>query len=172
MGGQRGPGGEPERGPRRSGSGWLKLLLPAVAAILVALIGVLAREPPPPPPPPQGEILTPKDGAWVGETFDVMMTVSNLPPGRHVWIAAQRGNLIWPKEHVIAGRSLRTVTERRNPSQPEFALVLLTVGRQGQRLIEDWLHRGKGGAGFPGLRPDQLKDSTLLHTVQVNHDEK
>lgn len=71
-----------------------------------------------------------------------------------MWVAVQSDNLLFPKQPEIPRRDRRwrqQVVHTGTPSGETFALALLEVGAEGQRLIEDWLGRGKDTKRFPGL---------------------
>lgn len=142
---------------RRAGSGATsgKVWAGIIGAVIIAAGGVIAalieRAP---EPDASGEILIPQNGERVARSFTVEGTLSDIPDDRHVWVAVQIGNLLFPKEPEIPSADKhwsQDVVEGGNPAEGEFSVVLLTVDDNGHRVIEEWLGRGREGEGSPGL---------------------
>lgn len=104
---------------------------------------------------PPGRILFPADGQQVPTTFTVSGTLSWVPLGKRVRVAIQDGNLLWPQGSELTSAESgwqRQVYAGGNPPGGRFSIVLVMVGGQGNRVIEDWFAEGPR-QGWPGL-PD------------------
>jgi len=146
-----------EEGEESRGPWWMKPTV--IVPLLVALIGAAAGivrviiQDGSPLPPPAGQILSPESGHGLASTFTVEGTLSAIPGDHHVWIAVQIGNLLFPKEPEIPPQDEHWVQKVVEAGQPgtRFSLVLLMVDASGQRVIEDWLARGRTGGGYAGF---------------------
>lgn len=123
---------------------------------------------PPPPPekrPPKGQIVSPESQQRVPRVFPVEGTLSDIPRDRHIWMAVEIGNLLWPKEPEIPSQDQywsQQIAEYGNPPGGRFSLVLLMVDNQGNKMIEDWLSRGRVIGDYPGL---EYIPGITLHVV-------
>jgi hypothetical protein len=151
------------RGSERSWKWWASHV---VTPLLVALIGAIAflygTRPEGSNSEPRGAITFPRDGATVSQVFTAEGTLADVPDDLHVWLAAQVGELLFPKEPEIANEPhwLDESIEAGNPPGGAFSLVLLTVGAKGQRQIEAWLKRGRATGKFAGL--EAIVESTKI----------
>lgn len=104
-----------------------------------------------PPRMTRGRISSPMDGERVASSpsgFTAGGTISEVPRGRHAWLAVEVNNLLFPKEPEIRDRNWTVeVFEQAD----RFSLVLLMVDPRQHRKIEEWFRRGERGGGFPGL---------------------
>ena len=139
----------------------------AVGAVAAAVITVIfgsgrRRE------PLVGRIESPRSGERVPRSFLVDGTLSRkIPRGRHVWLAVQLGNLLFPKEPEIPRGDRhweQAIVEGGDPPGGSFSIALLMVDRNGHRAIEEWLERGRGGEGFPGM--EEIPGSEKLSVVR------
>jgi hypothetical protein len=120
----------------------------AVAALIVAFHQVSA-----PSPPPAGKILAPKSGEQVTQEFTVEVSLSAIPPGHHVWIAVQVGNLLWPKDPEVPAQTQRKTYPIREFGTPgeRFSLALLMVDAAGNDQILAWFENGQKTGSYPGF---------------------
>jgi hypothetical protein len=141
--------------------GWKWWLSRVIVPLLVALVGAaaaicaatdcLAGD------NPRGEITFPKDGAEVSAVFMAEGTLSDIPGEQHIWLAVQVGNLLFPKVEIASNQHwLQQAVEAGRPPGGKFSLVLLMVGPEDTRRIEDRLDRGD----FSGW--EELTGSTKL----------
>jgi hypothetical protein len=134
----------------------------AVGRVVAAVIKAIFGE------PLRGQIVSPKSGEQVPRSFLVDGTLSRkIPRGRHVWLAVQLGNLLFPKEPELPRRDLhwaQEIVEGGDPPGASFSVALLMVDRNGHRAIEEWLARGREGEGFPGM--EEIPGSEKLSVVR------
>ena len=115
---------------------------------------------------PFGDITAPISDQRVGVTFSVQGTLRGIPKDRHVWIAVQVGNLIWPKAEIInRHRSWLKELSHAGRSGDKFAVVLLLVGKEGENQILNWYRLGEKTGNFPGIK--EIAESTVLDIVQL-----
>lgn len=137
------------------------------AIIAAALIsGVFST-----PNEPAGRIASPTTSQRVARAFTADGTLAGIPRDKHVWLAVQIGNLVFPKEPEIPAADqhfAQQVVEAGSPPDGRFSLVLLMVDADGQRTIQEWLRRVRGGEDAPGLasipgsvRLDVVRDLVL-----------
>jgi hypothetical protein len=132
----------------------------------------------PPPPGPEGEILSPEAREQLDPTFTAHGRLDHIPENAHVWVAVQRGDVLFPKEpeiprgdqawvHTFVEGELASegVGEDVSAGERSFALVLLLVDSDGQAQIHDWFAEGELGAGYPGLEVG-ADGFTRLHVVE------
>lgn len=144
------------------------------AVIIAALIGAAATVVVAIKPwdkKPTGHMVSPQPRDRLTRQFSVSGTLANIPDDRHVWVAVQIGNLMYPKEPEIPRGDthfLQQIVEGGSPPGGTFSLVLFMVGPEGQRAITSWLESGRRGQGLPGLaripgsvRLDAVSDLTL-----------
>lgn len=110
---------------------------------------------------PEGKITYPKSGARIpGPALTVTGTLKNIPDDKHVWLAVQVGNLLWPKASEIDANECRWQRViQQQPSQTSLALVLIMVDESGDRQIKDWLE----GSVWPGQSP--IPGSAMLDVL-------
>jgi hypothetical protein len=102
---------------------------------------------------PEGRIAAPLTGDRLGRAFTAEGTLAAIPPDRHVWLAVQVDNLLFPKEPEIPRQDRRwsvQVVEGGDAAQG-FSLALLMVDADGQREIDRWLRRGRRRGDYQGL---------------------
>ena len=115
---------------------------------------------------PEGAITAPSRGANVPAEFTVEGRLAGIPRGRHVWLATQVNNLLFPKPPALSAQDrefLRDVAEGGSPPRGRFSLVLLMVNNAGNQQIEDWVERGDATGDFPGL--EKISGSVRLDIV-------
>lgn len=104
--------------------------------------------------PSKGQILYPESGQRLPRTFTVEGTLSDIPPGHHIWVAVQIGNLLWPKEPEIPSKDhhwSQQIVEGGSPPGGWLSLALLMVDATGNQMIEGWIRRGRSTGDWPGL---------------------
>lgn len=146
-----------------------QVVIPAVAVVLAALIGVLPMLLRKSRPPPLGDIASPAMSARVGTTFEVRGTASEIPEAHALWIAVQVDNLLWPKIRVpdTRGTFMVTVSEEGERDR-RFALALLVVSPRGARFIARWLEEGGRTGDFPGIA--SIPGTSVLDVHPLIHD--
>jgi hypothetical protein len=120
----------------------------------------------PQPQEPAGRVVAPLTGDRLERAFTAEGTLAAIPPDRHVWLAVQVDNLLFPKEPEIPRADRRwsaQVVQGGDPSE-DFALALLMVDADGQRVIERWLSRGQRSGDYPGL--ERITGSAKLDVVR------
>ena len=116
---------------------------------------------------PTGKITVPKSGGGiVSPTPTVAGSLSDVPPGKHIWVAAKVGDLLWPKEPEIDARKSEWEIQINQPPDV-ISLVLLMVDDDGSRSIRKTLKDcGKAG-DWPGMTLSQIPGgASLLDAVQ------
>ena len=112
------------------------------------------------------EILFPEDGQTIGASIAASVEVRSVPKDYHVWVAVQKGRLVWPREPEV------TVTDRpwsgifyEGGRVGKVDLVLLLVPAAGHEQIQRWLERAKKTGSYPGMSQRAL-GATQLDTVK------
>jgi hypothetical protein len=136
----------------------------------------------PPPPGPEGEVLSPEAGEQLAPSFTAHGRLDHIPENRHVWVAVQRGELLFPKEPEIPRGDRAWVHEFQEGEAAEvagddiaageslFSLVLLLVDPDRQAEIETWFAEAEHTGDYPGFevgaegfrRLDAVRDLSLL----------
>jgi hypothetical protein len=136
----------------------------------------------PPPPDPDGEVLSPETGEQLAPSFTAHGRLDHIPESEHVWVAVQRGDLLFPKEPEIPrgdrawvhefqeGEAAEVAGDDIAAGEGEFSLVLLLVDPDRQAEIETWFAEAEHTGDYPGFevgaegfrRLDAVRDLSLL----------
>ena len=116
--------------------------------------------PSPTPRPPAGRITSPKSGGHAhSPTPTVIGTLSNIPKGKHVWVAAKVGNLLWPKAPEIDRKKSKWRTRIKQPPD-RISLVLLMVDGSGQQMIMRTPTLWNKARRWPGMAVGEIRGDT------------
>jgi serine/threonine protein kinase len=112
---------------------------------------------------PSGTVLWPKDDDHVPESFIAQGVFSGNFEGRHVWLMIRFNG-----ECEMVGAELPTSVRQWSsaiikPHDGPFDLVLISVGQEGQKCIDDWFATGKEKGHWPDICP--IPGAIPLHTV-------
>lgn len=130
----------------------------------------------PPPPEPDGEVLSPEAGEQLAPSFTAHGRLDHIPENRHVWVAVQRGELLFPKEpeiprgdrawvhEFVEGEAAEGVADDVAEGESLFSLVLLLVDADRQAEIETWFAEAEH-SGYPGFAVD-TEGFTRLNVVR------
>jgi hypothetical protein len=136
-----------------------------IAAIIGGVFGVLSTLCAiycGPPPSPEGEMLSPEAREQLGPRFTAHGRLDHIPENRHVWVAVQRGELLFPKEpeiprgdqawvhEFVEGEAAEVVGADVAADESLFSLVLLLVDADRQAEIEAWFAEAEH-SGYPGF---------------------
>ena len=108
-------------------------------------------------------IESPEDNTEVGAKIAAAGKIYQRPLKGHLWLAAQHGSLIWPKdpEVPVTGSDWAvTVYEEGTSLDGKLTLALYLVQDEGDQWIRKWLSIGNATGTFPGLR--KIPGSRLL----------
>jgi len=145
--------------------GLIGIVLAAIAPFLCCLIFDCTKD-----DPPVHAVLSPKENETVSDVIDVTGTLGKIPSGNHVWLATQIANFMWPKQPEIpaASRSWAAqIYEGAKPGNGNMMLVLFTVGEEGNSFIREWFRNGQKTGDFPGLKPTEIPENSILYVVKV-----
>ena len=116
--------------------------------------------PSPTPRPPAGRITSPKSGGHAhSPTPTVIGTLSNTPKGKHVWVAAKVGDLLWPKAPEIDQKKSKWRTRIKQPPD-RISLVLLMVDGSGQQMIMRTPTLWNKARRWPGMAVGEIRGDT------------
>jgi hypothetical protein len=121
-------------------TGIIIAIITALSVVVAAVIDVAFRGGT--APEAVGEITMPLAGASVSSPVFVMGTLKNIPQDHAVYVAVERGEMIWPQEPLISPLDRRWSVsiglKGIEPGEP-FQLALICVEPGAQQKITRWL---------------------------------
>jgi len=106
-----------------------------------------------------GDILSPRDGEYVGSEIVVKGLLSSLPSDKNIWIVHKRirNGAYWPKEpRVIATHNHHFEIKVYEGGAPgKIVISLILVDKLVSKKFENWLENGHRTGNYPGIDPNE-----------------
>lgn len=120
-----------------------------------------------------GNILSPRDGEYIGSEITVKGLVSNIPVDKELWIVHKRSQngAYWPKEPQVVLRNNNHFETKvyEGGATGNIVISLIMVDKSTSRQFEEWLARGHKTGSYPGIEPTEYSIEELTN-VQVGYD--
>lgn len=152
-------------------------IITSLSVIIAAIIDVAFRGEK--APDAVGKITMPMNGSGVSSPLMVMGELKNVPKDHTVYVAVERGEMIWPQEPQISALdrrwSISIGLKGIEPGEP-FQLALICVSPEAKRRFDRWFAQNNVRREPMGLsRPDGafkldiVSQLSLLGTISSKH---
>jgi hypothetical protein len=101
-----------------------------------------------------GSIEEPTPEQSVGKTFRCSGVVTGLQPGLGLWLAVEKGDLIWPKEsRPVPGPDNKwTVNLFEDGGPGKFSIALFVADQEASKRIQAWLDEGARTGSYVDMK--------------------
>lgn len=107
----------------------------------------------------RGNILSPRDGEYVGSEIVIKGLLSSLPPEKDVWIVHRRirNGAYWPKEPQITQKHNHhfEVKVYEGGASGKVVISLIMVDKSVSSIFQNWLESGHATGDYPGIDPNE-----------------
>jgi hypothetical protein len=108
-------------------------------------------------------------GQTIENEFAAVVRLNNVPKEDHIWVAVEIDNLLWFKQPEINKSDHKVVinlVENNLSQKGHFSLSLVKVSSTGQRVITDWILKGKSTGKYPGINISEIPEASRIDVVQ------